>query len=70
MSKIPKPIDMTIHWKALEEHFPIVLKVLGCIHFAGSYQFFEILTVFPSSMTMKYWEKIKTSDMPSPSSLL
>jgi hypothetical protein len=31
--KIPEPTDMTIHWKALEEYFLMLLTVLVLIHF-------------------------------------
>jgi hypothetical protein len=44
ISKITNLINMTIHWKALEEHILMVLTVLGWIHYEGSYKFSEFYT--------------------------
>jgi hypothetical protein len=54
-SKIPKPIDMTIHWKALEEHFLMAVTVLSCIQFEGSQQFSENFTKCSQSSWVNWW---------------
>jgi hypothetical protein len=40
-------MDMTIHWKALEDHFLMVLTVLELILCEGNHQFSEMFTKCP-----------------------
>jgi hypothetical protein len=50
ISEMPKPIDMTIHWKALEEHFLMGITDLGWIYCEGSHQLFKIFTKYSLSL--------------------
>jgi hypothetical protein len=42
--KIVETYDMTIHWKALEEHFLMVQLVFRFSHFQGKNEFFEFFS--------------------------
>jgi hypothetical protein len=40
-ARLSEPINMTIHWKALEEHFPLVPLEFSFNHFRGQNAFSE-----------------------------
>jgi hypothetical protein len=42
--RLSEPADMTIHWKALEEHFLMVLLVFQFNHFWGKMHFLNLFT--------------------------
>jgi hypothetical protein len=45
VTSVLKPTDMTIHWKALEEHFPMVPLVFWFNHFWEKNEFSDIFSL-------------------------
>jgi hypothetical protein len=51
--RLAKPAEMTIHWKALEQHFPMMPLVFQVNHHRGKIVIFYIFLKTPQFIKLK-----------------